>query len=129
MVESRTQHGHNEALTLVRSTVAGIPEFESYVEKHIHEKGHMFAEHIIRTYPGTLFKKGTQSAEANHSSIFTRLGRQVEAPVKLVESLIRRHVDICSERNHNIIKHHFESTARASLATCKDRDALLGLGS
>jgi len=47
----------NNALNDLWSIVANISSHAACVEDHIQKKQHMFAEHIIHTYPGNLFRR------------------------------------------------------------------------
>jgi hypothetical protein len=130
MVKSPDLTNYSQALDRVRSAVSGSAKFSSYVEDHIHNKRHLFANHLLKTYVGNLHLQGNAPAEANHSSIVSRNGSLVVSPVELVRDLIKRHGDISAERNHKIQTHHVQSRAAAAKATNEsDKNAALGLSS
>lgn len=130
MVKSHKASDYSVALERVRSLVADNPKFSSYVEDNIHNKRHLFANHVIKNYVGNLHLQGNVPAECNHSSIISRIGSLVVTPVELVRALIKRHYEISTERNHKIQTCHIKSHAVAMKATTEsDRMAALSLSS
>ncbi|KAG7341180.1 hypothetical protein IV203_029274 [Nitzschia inconspicua] len=93
-------------------------------------KRHLFANHIIKRFPGHLDYQGNAPAEANHASIVARIGSLVMEPVSLINSLMVRHVDISSERSHYISGYHLKCQGRAVTTKCESTiKALKGLSS
>jgi hypothetical protein len=130
MVKTWDSDIYSQALERVRNKVRSSAKFASYLEDSIHAKRHLFANHIIKSYPGTLNLQGNAPAESNHSSIIQRLGNLVETPVELIRSLIKRHADISAERSHKIQVHHLQSVAEATaLAEESEKQAALTLSS
>ena len=130
MANTPHEHYYEAALERVRAKLQPHPHFLAYVEENIHGKRHLFANHIVKLYPGNQKLKGNAPAEANHSSIIQRLGRFVVSPVELVHDLMQRHHDICAERNHELITRHLKAQAESVTATTRsEKEAILGLAS
>jgi hypothetical protein len=111
MVKSLEESLYLQAYERVRHAVAHDAKISSYVEKTIHAKRHLFANHKIRRYPCNLHRQGSAPSEANHSSIISRVGNQVVEPVLLLEALLNRHYHISAERAQRIEHRHFQSLA------------------
>ncbi|KAG7357892.1 hypothetical protein IV203_014479 [Nitzschia inconspicua] len=132
MVKSPSATAYEEALEGVRSKLHNHPDQKhaQYLETHIHSKRHLFANHIVQSFPGHLNIQGNAPAEANHASIVARVGSLVMEPVLLLESLMERHLSICSERNHCISLRHVQCQALAMQSTDRSTiEALKGLSS
>jgi len=130
MVKSTNSSVYNQALSRLRTKLQHNPDGLGYLEDNIHSKRHLFANHIIKTYPCNLERQGNVPAEGNHSSIIQRVGRLVFAPVKLVEELLQRHSSISSERALELSKRHLTSLPAARKAKSgSDREAILRLSS
>jgi hypothetical protein len=130
LVKSYEEEMHNFHLESLRATVQHNREWSVYVERHIHSKRHLFANHIIQHYPGNLQRQGNAVAEANHSSVLQRLGAAFyESPVKLVQALLNRHNQISAERDHPIRTYAMEDCSKAyQLPNGNEKDAMLNLG-
>jgi hypothetical protein len=74
MVYNYSEEEYNSALSRVKEKVRQNPQLSKYVEENIHSKRHLFANHIVKTYPCTMNYHGSAPAEANHWSIIARLG-------------------------------------------------------
>jgi hypothetical protein len=92
------------------------PKFAAYIEEHIHGKCHLFANHIIKTYPANQERQGNAPAEANHSGVVGRIGSSVVSPCELIAKLLRRHEQVCAERNHVLSKYFLSSQAKSMKA-------------
>jgi hypothetical protein len=84
MVKSPYLHCYEEALYRVRAKLTNHPTFADYLENNIHSKRHLFAYHLVKTYPGNQKLHGNAGAEANHSSIIQRIRRVIVSPVEFV---------------------------------------------
>ena len=121
MVKSPDAQVYEQSLAQVRGQLLQNVKLSSYLETNIHAKRHLFANHIIKTYPGNLSLQGNAPAESNHSSIMSRIGNLVVTPVELVRALIKRHTDISAERNLKLQTYHYTSMATALKTTDESR--------
>jgi hypothetical protein len=121
---------YNFHMESLRATVQHNHEWSVYVERPIHSKRHLFANHIIQHYPGNLQRQGNAVAEANLSSVVQRLGAAFyESPVKLIQALLNRHNQVSAERDHLIRTYGMEACSNAyQLPNGNEKDALLNLG-
>jgi hypothetical protein len=131
LVKSYDRETYDFHLERIRATVQHDRELSAYVERHIHSKRHLFANHLIQHYPGNLGRQGNAPAEANHSSVLARLGPAFyESPVRLIQALLTRHEQISGERDRIIRTYDFESHGESShLRDGIKKQALLALGS
>ncbi|KAG7374558.1 hypothetical protein IV203_013653 [Nitzschia inconspicua] len=132
MVKSTSLSAYEQALESARAKLRTHPDQKhaKYLERHIHSKRHLFANHIIQKFASHLNFQGNAPAEANHASIVARIGSLVMEPVTLIESLMERHLSISSERNHCISVRHVQCQALAVQSTdVATREALKGLSS
>ncbi|KAG7343955.1 hypothetical protein IV203_021963 [Nitzschia inconspicua] len=132
MVKSSDQAQYHKALESVRSKLRHhlYHEYANYLETNIHSKRHLFANHIIKTYPGLLDVQGNAPVKADHSSIVTSISSLAVEPVTLIQSIMSRHIDISSERDHFIAVHHLQCLARAYRSADEGmKEALKGLTS
>jgi hypothetical protein len=115
---------------IIRAEVQHNPNWVEYVEKNIHAKRHMFANHLLKHYVGNLERQGNAPAEANHSSILQRLGNAFyESPVMLIQALMKRHQDLTAERHYVITKYRLETSAEAwNSRPGTEKEELLSLG-
>ncbi|KAG7371185.1 hypothetical protein IV203_019755 [Nitzschia inconspicua] len=132
MVKSSDQAQYHKALESVRSKLCHhlYHEYSNYLETNIHSKRHLFANHIIKTFPGLLDVQDNAPVQADHSSIVTRISSWAMEPITLIQSIMSRYIDISSERDHFIAVHHLQCLARAFRSADKGmKEALKGLTS
>jgi hypothetical protein len=109
--------GFNSALASMRNKDC---KYTVYLQKW-HRNRDKFAKHIVSHRAGSLRRHGSSHAEQNHSSFVQRIGPVcLDDPATAISTIIRRHADISSERNHSISKYHLSV---ASIVQQRNMDA------
>jgi hypothetical protein len=130
LVKTYDEETYNFYLDRIRATVQPNRDWSEYVERFIHRKRHLFANHRIQHYPCNLQRQGNSPAEANHSSVLQRIGSSFcQSPVKLIHALLNRHREICGERNHFILTHFFKTNSNSDSQPELEKQAATVLGS
>ena len=81
-------------------------KYTEYLQKW-HRNCGKFANHIVSHRAGSLRRHGSSHAEQNHASFVQRIGPVcLDDPATAISTILRRHADICSERNHAITRYH-----------------------
>jgi hypothetical protein len=86
MLQSRSQGEWDKAYEAARQAVQQYPALTKYIED-VYGRPENFAGYTLRAIMGNLGKKGSTSAEQNHSSIVAHLGRG--ASWSLQEQIVR----------------------------------------
>ncbi|KAI2495957.1 hypothetical protein MHU86_18567 [Fragilaria crotonensis] len=101
--EVQYHDGFNSAIALMRNQDC---KYNEYLQRW-HRNRDKFAKHIVSHQAGSLRRHGSSHAEQNHSSFVQRIGPVcLDDPATAISTILRRHADISSERNHSISKYH-----------------------
>ncbi|KAI2495286.1 hypothetical protein MHU86_19224 [Fragilaria crotonensis] len=107
--EAEYQEGYTSAIASMRNHES---KYTEYIQKWHRNRG-KFAKHIVSHRPGSLRRHGSSHAEQNHASFVQRIGPVcLDDPATAISTILRRHADISSERNHEITRYHLSVASR-----------------
>jgi hypothetical protein len=131
MLAASSQAEFGRAITEVKLLLAGKVKHLEYMETYF-SSPQLFAAYEIDSVPGLLERRGSQSSEANHSSIRASLGIGDKQPVEQqVQKLLDRQSNLRNKMRSDDYKYKVECHARAATEFAADehgrRDALMEL--
>jgi hypothetical protein len=119
----------HEALK-ARLATENVPAWNEYLENNVHGHRRQFARCYVSKYRFNLGREGSSAAEANHSSYVKRIGASsVEEPAVMVKDCMKRHGDMCKERQEELVNYRAKciGTANKGKLDVEDTKALLAL--
>jgi hypothetical protein len=102
LLNARTDKLFDTALSEIRECLSERPDLVSYMVDWAKDKQY-FAAYLLDTYPGSMFRRGSQASEVNHSSFQAAMGSGLnDDPAVMLQKTILRQSDLNRKRNERI---------------------------